>query len=123
MGRRSPAGRGTDIALFQSDSDPVVIFASDIKVAVAIHDVADLLVLVQMLVEKRLDLCLVRIAESLWRDGDFVAIFVVALFGYPVDVCHVAEVVCQDPEICQVLGVDAAARVVWLALVALCCAP
>ena len=57
------------------NTDPtLVVLASNIKVARSVTDVADLLVLVEVLLVERLEPCLVGVAEALLRDTDLLEI-------------------------------------------------
>lgn len=67
--------------LLQVDPHPLVAAAADVEVAGAVADVADLLVLVQVLREEVLDLLLVDVAHLLRAHGDLVAVAVPPLLG------------------------------------------
>lgn len=86
------------IVLVKLDAHPIVILAPDIKVSAAINDIADLLVLVQVLVEERLDFVLV-VGQGGGRNGDLVAILVVALFCHGVDVAEGFVVEVHDAQV------------------------
>lgn len=115
----NPRGHNHQIALLQPDPHPIVLPTTDVEISTATKDVANLLVLVQVLVEEVLDLLLVP-RQQRGRDFDLVAILVAALRR---DLVHgfqvVREVVVGDAEGGQVGGVDGAAGVVGEALVAL----
>jgi hypothetical protein len=107
------------IELLKLDPDPVVISAPDIEEAAAVDDVADLLVLVQMLVEERLHLLLVHGAHGGGRDGDLISILVVARCGEGIHVGQMWVVEVVDAKLGEVFRGDFAAGVMVLALVAL----
>lgn len=115
----NPRGHDHQIALLQPNADPIVLLAADIKKSAARQDVADLLVLVQVLVEEILDFLLVA-RQQRGRDLDLVAVLVRALRRDLVDGRQVVrEVVVRDAEGGEVGWVDGAAGVVGEALVAL----
>lgn len=115
----NPRGHNHQIALLQPNPHPIVLLAPNIKIPTSTQNIANLLVLVQVLVEEVLDLLLVA-RQQRGRDLDLVAVLVRALGG---DLVHggevVGEVVVRDAEGGQVGGVDGAAGVVGEALVAL----
>lgn len=114
-------GHDHQIMLLQLDPHPVIILASDVKISAAINNISDLFVLVQVLVEKVLDLLLVYIAHCSGRDGDFVTVLVPALGGDRVHIVDVGVVEVEDAEFGEVFWVDGLAAIVWFALVALEC--
>lgn len=67
----------SQIPLLQSESDPIVALAPHVKVACSIEDISDFLVFVKVLVEEDFDLLFV-VGQGGGRDGDFVAVLVVA---------------------------------------------
>lgn len=97
------------ITLLKPDPDPVVALAPDVKVARAIQDVADLLVFVQMLVEEGLHFFLVDGAHGGGRNGDLIAVLVLALGREGVHVSDVRIVVVEDAKLGEVGGVYGAA--------------
>lgn len=76
------------IVLLQPNPNPLIPLTPHIKVPSAIPNISDLLILVQMLVEKGLYLAFVGVTESFWADSDFVAVLVGAFLGESV---HVGE--------------------------------
>jgi hypothetical protein len=112
-------GKNQEIILDQTNAHPVVILAANVKESFAIKNIPNLLVLMQMLVEERLDFFLVDVAHFLGRDGDFVAVFVAAVAGESIDVGDLRTQPVDDAEGFEVGGVDLAARVVVFTLVAL----
>ena len=108
------------IALFKRNAHPIILLATHIEESAAIDDVANLLVLVQVLVEEGFDLLFV-VGEGFGRDGDLVAVLVGAFRGDAVYVVQRAEVVVHDAEFREVVAAYFAAGVVRLALVALWC--
>lgn len=74
------AGRQNDhIILDKADTNPLVLLSANIEVSLAIEDVPNLFVLVQVLSEERLDLLLVDISHGGWRNTHLVAIPVSAV--------------------------------------------
>lgn len=115
----NPRGHNHQIALLQPDPHPIVLPTTHIEISTTAEDVADLLVLVQVLVEEVLDLLLVP-RQQRGRDFDLVPVLVAALRRDLVHGCEVVwEVVVGDAEGGQVGGVDGAAGVVGETLVAL----
>jgi hypothetical protein len=107
------------IILRQLDPHPFVLLATHVKVSLAITDVADLLVFVQMLVEEHLHLVLVRIAHRLWRDDYLIAVLVPALLGQFVDGLEGREVVVLHSDGGEVVYCYWTAGVMGFSLVAL----
>lgn len=89
----NPCRKNDQVIRLQEDAHPLVALVTDIEVSMTIPDVPNFLVLMQVLVEKALDLLLVDIPHLLGRNGDLVTVLVPALFGQLVDVLNVAEVV------------------------------
>ena len=77
----NPRRQHNQIPLLQPNPHPLIALTPHIEEARAIQDVPDFLVLVQVLVEERLHFFFVDGAHLLGRDGDFVPVLVVALFG------------------------------------------
>lgn len=111
--------KNQQIILDQTNAHPVIILATNIKEPFPVQNIPNLLVLMQMLMEKRLYFFLVNVAHFLGRDGDFVAVFVAAVAGESVDVGDLRALAVDDAEGFEVAGVDFAARVVVFTLVAL----
>lgn len=65
--------------LLELNAHPLVALGAHVEVSLAVADVADLLVLVEVLVEEHADLALVGVAHLGGRDDDLVAVLVVAL--------------------------------------------
>jgi hypothetical protein len=74
-----------EILLLEADAHPLVLLTADIKVALSVQDVANLLVLVKVLVEERLYLLFVHGAHLLRGNGNLIAVLVTALFGDGID--------------------------------------
>lgn len=114
------AGRqDNQVVLLEANAHPFVRGVAHVKVASTTAHVADLLVLVQVLVEEALDLGLVDVAHRGRRDLDLVAVAVAAVGRQLVDVGNVGDAVVQDAEALQGVVVDLLAGVVGEALVAL----
>lgn len=107
-----PRGQNDQIILLQPNPDPVVILASDIEITGPVADVPNLLVLMEMLAEEHLDLVFVDGAHGGGRDGDFIAVLVVAVFGDGVDGRDRGAMVVENAERGEVAGGDFPARVV-----------
>lgn len=75
------------------DANPGVLLAPDIKVSVTVAYVTNLLVLMQVLFEERLDLILVCIAHCVWRHDNFIAIPITSVGCELVHFLHVGKVV------------------------------
>lgn len=114
------AGRQDDqVIFFELDANPLVAFVAHIKVAIAVADVANLLIFVQVLAKETLHLGLVGITECLGRDLDLVAVLVTTFNGQLVGICHIGDVVVEDAETLESVGADGLARVMRQTLVAL----
>jgi len=97
------------IVLLQLDPHPIIAFAPHIKVASTIEDVPNLFVLVQMLMEEVLHFLLIDVAHGGGRDGDLIAVLVMALRCDGIDIRDIGVVVVQDAKLGQVVGVHGAA--------------
>lgn len=73
--------KNNHISLVQADTNPLILLAAHIEVSFSVEDIADLLILVQVLSEERLYLFLVDITHSLRGDAHLVAILVPSLCG------------------------------------------
>lgn len=73
-----------EIAFLQPDAHPIIVLASDIKVAATSENVSNLLVFMQMLVEEVLDLLLVA-RQGARANLDLVSVLVMSLSGNLVD--------------------------------------
>lgn len=113
------SGKNNHIILDQVDADPLVLLASDVEVALAVNNIPNLLILVQVLGKEHLHLVLVDVAHALRRHADLVAVLVAALLGNRIDGVNGRAVVVEDTKGCQLLFGDGAAGIVGLALVAL----
>jgi hypothetical protein len=107
------------VVLLELDPHPVVILAPNVEIALAPPNVPNLLILVQVLVEKHLNLILIHFAHLLWRDNDLITVLVAALFGDLVDTFQLRETVVEDANLSESFDIDGAARVVGQTLVAL----
>lgn len=108
-----------EIGLFECDPDPVVFLAPHIEEATTFDDIADLLILVQVLVEEVLDLFFV-VWQSGGRDGNLVAVLVVALLGQSIHIIERRVVEVKNAQLLEIFWVDRSAAVMEFALVALC---
>lgn len=96
-------GQYQQIAWLGLDAYPVVIFVSYVKVACAGENVANFLVLVQVLAVEHLNLFLIRRTQSLWRYSYFIPVGIVAGFGKRINFSPRrfivdAETEIEDPE-------------------------
>ena len=82
----NPGRHDHEVVLVQLNPDPLVVLATDVEIATAVKNVADLFVFVDVLVEEHLDFCLVDVTHGGWRDGDLVAVFVAPLRSQTVHV-------------------------------------
>lgn len=74
-------GRQNDeVVLAEMDANPPLILTPHVEITLAVADVADLLVFMQVLVEEGLDLVLVDRPHLLWRDKDLVSVLVASFF-------------------------------------------
>lgn len=71
--------KGEAAHLLQRDPYPLVPLAADVKEPSPVADVSYLLVLVEVLMEKTLDLVLVHVAHLVRADGNLVAVLVTPL--------------------------------------------
>ena len=113
------SGQDDQIILDELDADPLVPFVAHVKVARAIPDVPDLLVLVQVLVEELLDLGLVDGPHLLGRDGDLVPVLVPPLGGKRVDALQLGDPEVQDADLFEIRDGHFPTGVVGETLVAL----
>ena len=102
----------------RKDADPLVVLVADVEVALAVEDVADLLVLVDVLAEEHVYLLVVRGSHDAGRDGDLVAVGIVARSGDGLELgergrSFDGERVIQDPKPGESLLRQLVARVVW----------
>lgn len=121
--RREPvidtSRKNNHVVLAQRDADPLVLLAAHIKVPLAIQDIADLLILMQVLGEERLHLFLVDVAHRLRRHAHLVAVLVPALGGQLVHSLDCRAMVVKHAQRGEGVFRDGTATVVRLALVAL----
>lgn len=113
-------GENNHIVLAQANANPLIVLAADIKVSLAVEDIANLLVLMQVLRKECLHLLLINSAHGLGRHADLVPVLVSALGRNGVDRFDGWAVLIQDTEGSELLLGDFTAGVVGLALVALC---
>ena len=71
-----PSGQNDQIVLLKSDSHPVIGLAANIEETLAIKNVPDLFVLMEMLVEEHLHLLLVHCAHLVRADDDLISVLV-----------------------------------------------
>jgi hypothetical protein len=71
-------GQDNQIALLQPDPHPVISLTPDVEVPRTVQNVPDLLIFVQMLVEKGLHFLFVNVAHFLGADGNLIPVLVVA---------------------------------------------
>lgn len=107
------------IVLLQLDPHPIIISAPNVEISLATSDVPNLLILMQMLMEKHFHFVLISIAHLLRRYYNFIAILVAALCSYLVNTCKVWQAIVVNTQLAQSLSIDCAARIVWQPLVAL----
>lgn len=86
------------VVLFQADTHPLIAQAPHVKESLAVHDIPDLLVLVQVLVEEHLDFFFVHVAHLVGRDDDLVPVLVGALVGDLINLCNGWTAVVEDTE-------------------------
>lgn len=75
----NPRRKNNHILLNKTDTNPLVLLSTHIKVSLPIENIPNLLILMQMLREERLNLLLVDGAHSRRRHADLVAVTVSAL--------------------------------------------
>jgi hypothetical protein len=107
------------VILLQENSNPLIALVSNIKISASVSDISDLLILMHVLGEKRLDFLFVDVPHLLRGHGDHIAVLVAACRGESVDLRDFREVVVNDADAGE--GVDGyvAAGVVGFTLVAL----
>ena len=115
----NPSRQNNQIILSEANPHPLVLAVPHIKVPLPVTDIADLLVLMQMLGEEHLHLALVGVAHGRRRHGHLVAVLVAALGGQRVDHVDRGAVAVEDADGGEVGFCDGAAGVVGFALVAL----
>lgn len=98
--------------LLDPNANPLVALAPYIEVAVPVTDVSDLLVLVQMLREERLDLLLVHVTHRLRRDSNLVPVPVPPLAGQLVHPFDIGEAEVCNAKVLQFIHADCVAGVV-----------
>ncbi len=84
------------IMLLKLYPHPIIVPTAHIKIASPIQDIANLLVLVQMLVEEGLYFLLVDVAHLPGGDCNFISVLVAALGGKGIDGGAIRIVVVQD---------------------------
>lgn len=72
-------GQDDQVVFLNQNADPMILAIADIEEALAVDDVSNLLVFMQMLHEEHLDLGVVVCAHALGGDDDLVPVFVGAL--------------------------------------------
>ena len=116
----NPRRQDDQIVLDKLDADPLVALAADVEITRPVADVPDLLVLVQVLVEKLRQLGLVQIARHrCGRDRDLVPVLVVTLGGERVDTLQRGHLEVKDADFGEVRGGYLATGVMGDTLVAL----
>jgi hypothetical protein len=111
--------QNNEITLFHGDANPVVLNPTDIKIAISIEDIPNLLVLMQMLVKEHLHLILVHSAHRLRRHDALIAVLVVSFLRELVDRRNLREVPVKNTDRGKDGFVDGTAGVVQLSLVTL----
>ena len=76
-----PRRQDEQIPRLGSNPHPSIVLVSDVEVSRPLQDVSDLLVFMDMFVVEQPDLLVVGCAHSVGRNGDFVAVGVVARLG------------------------------------------
>jgi hypothetical protein len=105
------------IVLLELNTDPVVVFASNVEIPLAAPDISDLFIFVEMLVEEGLDFFFVNVAHLLWRDIDFIPVLIAPLLGKLVYAREVGEVVVVNSQFAERIDIDGAAGIVGKPLV------
>jgi hypothetical protein len=108
-----------EITLLHGDANPVVLNATDIKIAISIEDIPNLLVLMQVLVKEHLHLILVNGAHRLRRHDALIAVLVVSFLRELVDRRNLGVVPVKNADRGKMGFVDGTAGVVQLSLVTL----
>jgi hypothetical protein len=111
--------QNNQVILLQPYAYPVVRFASHIKEPFAIKNVSDLLIFMEVLVEKHFHFVVVDITHFVGRDCNFISVLVAALFGNCVDIIYGRAAVVDHTEIAQIVTFESFPRIVILALVTL----
>jgi hypothetical protein len=111
--------KNDQVILHQLDPDPFVLLATHVKVTLAVTDVADLLIFMQMLIEEHLHFLLVHITHRLWRNDNLIAILVPTFLGQFIDRLEGGEMVVLDSNGGEVVHRHQAAGVMGFPLVAL----
>lgn len=112
-------GQNNHVVLVQADADPLIVLPSHVEVPLAVEDVPDFLIFVQVLGEEHLYFFFVNVAHSRWRHAHLVAVLVAPLGGELVDGFEGRAVVVHHTQGGKLVFRDGAAGVVRLALVAL----
>jgi hypothetical protein len=107
------------VRLFEADSNPLICLRPNVKIAIALKDISDLLVLMQVLIKEHLDLVFVHVTHSLWRDSNHIPILVVALCRQLVNPFDFWVVKIKHAQFRKLVHRNLAARVMDLSLVAL----
>jgi hypothetical protein len=111
--------QNNQVILLQPYAYPVVRFASHIKEPFPIKNVSDLLIFMEVLVEKHFHFVVIDITHFVGRDYNLISILVAALFGNCVDIVYGRAAVVDHTEIAQIVTIQRFPRIVILALVTL----
>lgn len=90
------ARQDDQITLLKPNPNPVVSLTPDIKVTRTVKNVANLLVLMQMLTEESLHFFLVNVAHLFGANGNLISVLVVARCGNLVNPRDFGDVVVDD---------------------------
>lgn len=113
------SGKDDQVILRQLDPNPFVLLTTHVKVTLAITDVADLLVFVQMLIEEHLHFLLVHITHRLWRNYNLITILVPTFLGQFINRLEGGEMVVLDSNGGEIVHRHRAAGVMGFPLVTL----
>lgn len=116
---KDSSGQDDQVVFLDQDADPMIQTIADIEEALAVEDVSNLLVFMQMLHEEHLDLGVVVGAHALGGDDDLVAVLVGALRRNGIDRRERRTPMVENAKVGEVVLADGASGIVFLALVAL----
>lgn len=115
---KDSSGQDDQVVFLDQDADPMIQTIADIEEALAVEDVSNLLVFMQMLHEEHLDLGVVVGAHALGGDDDLVAVLVGALRRNGIDRRERRTPMVENAKVGEVVLADGASGIVFLALVA-----
>lgn len=120
-GRSAICRRAWRHYLLNTDTNPSVIGASDVKEPLTVANITNFLILVQMLVEEGFNLFLIDLAHLLWRHNNLVSVPIAAVRSQLVDPIQIRDLVVKDTKLLQIFDGNLLARVMCQALVTLWC--